>query len=64
MWCLIKQMGGECGRFGSKCSDGSGSVPPDETFLIDLEELIEETESMEKLEVAHMGNIFFISYET
>ena len=65
MWCLIKEIeGGGGDRLGSKFSDGSGPVPPDEIFRIGLEVPTEKTESMEKLEVAHLGNIFFISYET
>jgi len=52
------------GRFGSKFSDGSVLVPLDGTFLIGPEVPIEETESMEKLAVTHLANIFFFSYET
>lgn len=52
------------GRLGSNFSDGSVPVRLDETFLIGQEVPIEETESMEKLTVAHSANIFFVSYET
>jgi len=47
-------------RFGSKCSDGSVPVTLDGTFLIGLAVPIEETESMEKLAVAYLANIWVV----
>jgi hypothetical protein len=63
---VLKQIGGGGVLCASKCSDGSGSAPVAEIFSNWLGGRlpIEKTESMEKLTVVHLGNIFVISYET